>query len=100
MENKWVVLMFLGCCLGLPLGAMALFLVFFDRRRSKESSAPFVVPSEGRIPTTDELYRQYRDSTQSEAGQDVPDPFLGQAPASEEAQREEIEEDWRGWDEG
>lgn len=100
LENRWVVLMFLGCCLGLPLGGVALFLVFFDRRRSKKGSAPFIMPSEGRLPTTDELYRQHRDSTQSEAEQNVPDPFLRQVPASEEAQREESGADWRGWDEG
>ena len=99
-ENQWVVLMFLGCCLGLPLGGVALFLVFFDRRRSRKGSAPFIMPSEGRLPTTDELYRQHRDSTQSEAEQNVPDPFLRQVPASEETQREESGADWRGWDEG
>ena len=100
LENQWVVLMFLGCCLGLPLGGVALFLVFFDRRSSRKDSAPLIIPSEGRLPTTDELYRQYRDSTQGEAEQNVPDPFLGQAPASEEKQREESGADWRGWDEG
>ena len=100
LENRWVVLMFLGCCLGLPLGGVALFLVFLDRRRSRKGSAPFIMPSEGRLPTTDELYRQHRDSTQSEAEQNVPDPFLGQVPASEETQREESGADWRGWDEG
>ena len=100
LENQWVVLMFLGCCLGLPLGGVALFLVFFDRRSSKKDSAPLIIPSEGRLPTTDELYRQYRDSTQGEAEQNVPDPFLGQAPVSEEKQREESGADWRGWDEG
>ena len=55
---------------------------------------------EGGLPSTDELYRQYRDSTQGEVEQNVPDPFLGQAPASEEKQREESGADWRGWDEG
>ena len=100
LENQWVVLMFLGCCLGLPLGGVALFLVFFDRRSSRKDSAPLIIPSEGRLPTTDELYRQYRDSPQGEAEQNVPDPFLGQAPTSEEKQREESGADWRGWDEG
>jgi hypothetical protein len=99
-KDRWFVLMFLGCCLGLPLAGVALFLAIIDWRRAKTGVSPVVIPSEGRLPTTDELYRQYRDSTQSEAELNVPDPFVGRVPVTDEPQREESETDWRGWDEG
>ena len=99
-KDRWFVLMFLGCSFGLPLAGVALFLAIIDWRRAKKGASPVIIPSEGRLPTTDELYREYRGLPKSEVELDVPDPFVGQVPVADEPQRKEEKSDWRGWDEG
>ena len=98
--EPWFLVVVFGCCMGPMVGLIGLILALVGWNRRRKPESPVVMTKEGRLPTTDELYRQYRDSTQGEAEQNVPDPFLGQAPASEEKQREESGADWRGWDEG
>ena len=55
---------------------------------------------DGRLPTTDELYRQYRGLPEVEEEDLIADPFPGQTEVVEESQQTEDERDWRGWDEG
>ena len=98
--ESWFLVVMFGCCMGPIVGLIALILAFVGWSRRRKSGSSVVMTKEGRLPTTDELYRQYREPPQGEAGQNVPDPFLRQTPAREEAQREESEADWRGWDEG
>ena len=55
---------------------------------------------EGRLPSTDELYRQYRGLPETEKEETVADPFPGQTKVTKESQQAEGDRDWRGWDEG
>ena len=55
---------------------------------------------EGRLPTTDELYRQYRGLPEVEKEDPIADPFPGQTEVGEESHATESERDWQGWDEG
>ena len=98
--NGWFVVMFFGCCLGIPLGVVALILVIAGRGQSKKAGEPVVMSKEGRLPTTDELYRQYRGLPEVEDEGPIADPFPGQTKVDEESQQTEGNRDWQGWDEG
>jgi hypothetical protein len=96
--SGWFVMMLLGCCLGLPLGIVAVVLALVGRGQNKKVEEG-VVFAEGRLPTTDELYRQHRGLPEAETTQTVADPFPGQTKAADESD-EQGETGWRGWDEG
>jgi hypothetical protein len=98
--NGWFVVMFFGCCLGIPLGVVALILVIAGRGQRKKAGEPVVMSKEGRLPTTDELYRQYRGLPEVEDEGPIADPFPGQTKVDEESQQAEGNRDWQGWDEG
>ncbi len=98
--NNWFVLMFFGCCLGIPLGVVALILALTGRGRRGKAGEPVVMSKEGRLPTTDELYRQYRGLPETEKEEAIADPFPSQTKVAEEPQQAEGDRDWRGWDEG
>jgi hypothetical protein len=98
--SGWFVMMFFGCCLGLPLGVIALILALAGRGQRKKSGGPVVMSKEGRLPTTDELYRQYRGLPEVEEEESIADPFPGQTTVGEESQQTEGDRDWQGWDEG
>ncbi len=98
-KSGWFVMMFLGCCLGLPLGIVAVVLALVGRGQGKEVADGVVLTEEGRLPTTDELYRQHRGLPEAETTQTVADPFPEQGEAAKEPPAQE-EKDWRGWDEG
>ena len=98
--SGWFVMMFFGCCLGLPLGVIALILALAGRGQRKKSGGPVVMSKEGRLPTTDELYRQYRGLQEVEEEESIADPFPGQTTVGEESQQSEGDRDWQGWDEG
>ena len=98
--SGWFVMMFFGCCLGLPLGVIALILALAGRGQRKKSGGPVVMSKEGRLPTTDELYRQYRGLPEVEEEESIADPFPGQTTVGEESHQTEGDRDWQGWDEG
>ena len=98
--SGWFVMMFFGCCLGLPLGVIALILALAGRGQRKKSGGPVVMSKEGRLPTTDELYRQYRGLPEVEEEESIADPFPGQTTVDEKSQQTEGDRDWQGWDEG
>jgi|TARA_B110000263_G_scaffold19901_1_gene15764 hypothetical protein len=98
--HGWFVMMFFGCCLGIPLGVVALILVLAGRGQRKKTGEPMVVSKEGMLPTTDELYRQYRGLPETEKEGAVADPFPGQTKVAEESQKAEEDQDWWAWDEG
>ena len=98
--NSWFVLMFFGCCLGIPLGVVALILALVGRRRVGKAGDPVVMSKEGRLPTTDELYRQYRGLPEAEGESKIADPFPGQTKVTEESQQAAGDLNWRGWDDG
>ncbi len=98
--NGWFVMMFFGCCLGIPLGVVALILILAGRGGRTKAGGPVVMSKEGRLPTTDELYRQYRGLPETETEEMVADPFPGQTKVTKKSQQAEGDRDWRGWDEG
>ena len=98
--NGWFVLMFFGCCLGLPLGVVALILVIAGRGRRGKARESVVMSKEGMLPTTDELYRQYRGLPEAKGEVVIADPFPSQTKVAEESPQAEGDRDWRGWDDG
>jgi len=97
--NGWFVMMFFGCCLGLPLGIVAIVLTLVGRGQSKKAGGEVVFTEEGKLPTTDELYRQHHGLPMAEASETVADPFPGQTKAADDPPAQD-EGGWRGWDEG
>ena len=98
--NGWFLLMFFGCCLGIPLGVVALILALAGRGQRGKAGDSVVMTKEGRLPTTDELYRQYRGLPETEEEDAIADPFPGQTKVAEESPQTEGDQDWRGWDDG
>ena len=85
--------------IGLILG-----LVGWGNRGSE--NGPVILDNKGRLPTTDELYRQYH-GLEIESEISIPDPFADtgqldviESESSEESLDEDSEPDWKGWDEG
>ena len=97
--SGWFVMMLLGCCLGLPLGIVAVVLAIVGRGQNKKVEEGVVFAEEGRLPTTDELYRQHRGLPEAEGAETVADPFPGQPKAAENPPTKD-EKDWSRWDEG
>ena len=123
ISNPTILAMFGTCCFGLIAGLIAIIfaiLAFRSRSNAPQQQVRGIV-IEGRVMTTDELYRSQQ---QTESGADesgstraqnqsssVPDPFVGQ-PAEVASQPpnnteqstnkdgEQGEESWKGWDEG
>ncbi len=123
ISNPTILAMFGTCCFGLIAGLIAIIfaiLAFRSRSKAPKQQVSGVV-IEGRVMTTDELFRaqQQNDSGADEAGiaqaqrqsSNVPDPFVGQ-PAEVASQPpnntdqstnkdgEQGGESWKGWDEG
>jgi len=104
--KPWFVVMTVGCCLGPVFGVVGLILALIGWGSRGKENVPVVLDTQGRLPTTDELYRQYH-NMEVEPENDVPDPFAdtGQTESSESEDREESSSeesghDWKGWDEG
>ena len=123
ISNPTILAMFGTCCFGLIAGLIAIIfaiLAFRSRSNAPQQQVKGIV-IEGRVMTTDELYRSQQ---QTESGADesgitqaqnqsssVPDPFVGQ-PAEVASQPpnntdqstnkdgEQGGESWKGWDEG
>ncbi len=104
--EPWFVVMMVGCCLGPVLGVIGLILMLIGWGSRGKENTPVVLDNQGRLPTTDELYRQYH-SIEEEPGSDIPDPFADTRQSGaiepvphEDPPNEESESDWKGWDEG
>ena len=121
ISNPTILAMFGSCCFSLIAGLIAIIfatLAFRSRSKAPKQQVSGVV-IEGRVMTTDELFRaqQQTESGADEAGiaqaqhpsPNVPDPFVGQSTevASQPPKKtdsstsiDEGGESWRGWDEG
>jgi len=123
ISNPTILAMFGTCCFGLIAGLIAIIfaiLAFRSRSKAPKQQVSGVV-IEGRVMTTDELFRaqQQNDSGADEAGiaqaqrqsSNVPDPFVGQSTEITSQQPNKTDsstskdedkggESWRGWDEG
>ena len=121
ISNPTILAMFGTCCFGLIAGLIAIIfaiLAFRGRSKAPKQQVSGVI-IEGRVMTTDELFRaqQQNESGADEAGiaqaqrpsSNIPDPFVGQSTevASQPPKKtdsstsiDEGGESWRGWDEG
>ena len=103
--EPWFVVMMIGCCLGPLFGVIGLILALIGWGNRDKENAPIVLSNDGRLPTTDELYRQYH-GLDMEPKTEIPDPFasVDQSNMNQELQNDspkgEAEPDWKGWDEG
>ena len=123
ISNPTILAMFGSCCFSLIAGLIAIIfatLAFRSRSKAPKQQVSGVI-IEGRVMTTDELFRaqQQNDSSADEVGiaqvqrqsSNVPDPFVGQSTevASQPPKKTDSStskdgdqggESWRGWDEG
>ena len=99
------------CCLGVMSGIIALVfaILMFRNKTSQDGKQVSGLIIDGRVMTTDDLYRAYQE--QNKNGSDVPDPFVRNSTNSQTIEaisdendlrigEEEDEDDWKGWDEG
>ena len=123
ISNPTILAMFGTCCFGLIAGLIAIIfaiLAFRGRSKAPKQQVSGVI-IEGRVMTTDELFRaqQQNESGADEAGiaqaqrpsSNIPDPFVGQSTevasqppnktdSSTSKDGDQGGESWRGWDEG
>jgi len=123
ISNLTILAMFGSCCFSLIAGLIAIIfatLAFRSRSKAPKQQVSGVV-IEGRVMTTDELFRaqQQTESGADEAGiaqaqrpsSNIPDPFVGQSAevashppkktdSSTSKDGDQGGESWRGWDEG
>jgi len=104
--EPWVLMMMVGCCLGPVLGVIGLILALIGWGSRGKGNTSVMLNNQGRLPTTEELYRQYH-GIESNPEDQVPDPFSrmdkGKEIESEtgfDYSEEETGPDWKGWDEG
>ena len=104
--EPWVLLMMLGCCMGPVFGLIGLILGLVGWGNRGSENGPVILDNKGRLPTTDELYRQYH-GLEIEPEISIPDPFADtgqldviESESSKESLNEDSESDWKGWDEG
>lgn len=123
ISNPTILAMFGSCCFSLIAGLIAIIfatLAFRSRSKAPKQQVSGVV-IEGRVMTTDELFRaqQQNESGADDAGiaqvqrqsSNVPDPFVGQSSevaslppnktdSSTSKDGDQGGGSWRGWDEG
>ena len=104
--EPWFVVMMVGCCLGPVIGVIGLILALVGWGSRGKENSPVVLNNQGRLPTTDALYRQYH-GIEAEPEVDIPDPFAdaGQTKEGESISQDEVSNDdskpeWEWWDEG
>ena len=102
LASPSVLLMMLGCCLGIPFGVVALVLAIVGWTKKGEPGVEAVARAP--IMTTEEVYQEYTRASSNEQG--VPDPFMDSSgPINEEPAEEPVESEvagnyWKDWDEG
>jgi hypothetical protein len=109
MASPWVLLFMTGCCIGLPIGLVAVILLGINHRKKKNEQQVSGITIENKVLNTDEIYRQYHsidNDKENDASQTVPGPFL--TPSEnidntnivEPSNTETDTKDWHNWDEG
>ena len=104
--EPWFVVMMVGCCLGPVIGVIGLILALIGWGSRGKENTPVVLNNQGRLPTTDELYRQYH-GIEAEPEADIPGPFADteqsevvETEAQEDVSNDEAKPEWEWWDEG
>lgn len=114
-----VLVMFGSCCLGLIIGLVAIVftILTLKNRDSKDGKQVSGIVIEGRVMTTDELYRAQQagiegsSESQGHETDRIPDPFTGSQDSQPERElnrtsgtspeaSDKDSDKWRSWDEG
>ena len=99
-----IVVMIGGCCIGGPVGLVALCLAIIGWRQNGAQESILVQPQD-QLMTTSDLYREYQKSqAEVESGQTAPDPFLEVTGADYSDLVDDVnppaDENWENWDNG
>ena len=99
-----IVVMIGGCCIGGPVGLVALCLAIIGWRQNESQESILVRPKDP-LMTTSDLYREYQKSqAEVESRQTTPDPFLGANGADYSDVADDVnppaDENWENWDNG
>jgi hypothetical protein len=110
--NPVVLLMFSTCCFGLIIGLLAIIFAIISTRQNprKEEKVVSGLVIDGRVMTTDELYRMQKGEEVSDSSftqEKVADPFVSsdagaakQKIIQQDLDSEINETEWKEWDEG
>ncbi|MDG1540897.1 MAG: hypothetical protein P8Q46_05040 [Candidatus Thalassarchaeaceae archaeon] len=97
LGNFWMYLLYIGCCIGSPVGLVGVILaimVWTDKRKMPDQ---FVIINNGSV-IMDDVQSEGSDVERSEV---APGPFWEEdVGASEDPQDDVIDETWKRWDEG
>lgn len=99
-----IVVMIGGCCIGGPVGLVALCLAIIGWRQNGAQESILVQPQD-QLMTTSDLYREYQKSqAEVESRQTAPDPFLEMTGADYSDLVDDVkppaDENWENWDNG
>ena len=99
-----IVVMIGGCCIGGPVGLVALCLAIIGWRKNEAQESILVRPKDP-LMTTSDLYWEYQKSqAEVESRQTTPDPFLGANGADYSDVADDVnppaDENWENWDNG
>ena len=99
-----IVVMIGGCCIGGPVGLVALCLAIIGWRQNGAQESILVQPQD-QLMTTSDLYREYQKSqAEVESRQTAPDPFLEMTGAVYSDLVDDVnppaDENWENWDNG
>ena len=99
-----IVVMIGGCCIGGPVGLVALCLAIIGWRQNGAQESILIQPQD-QLMTTSDLYREYQKSqAEVESGQTTPDPFLEVTGADYSDLVDDVnppaDENWENWDNG
>ena len=99
-----IVVMIGGCCIGGPVGLVALCLAIIGWRQNEAQESILIRPKDP-LMTTSDLYWEYQKSqAEVESRQTTPDPFLGANGADYSDVADDVnppaDENWENWDNG
>ena len=99
-----IVVMIGGCCIGGPVGLVALCLAIIGWRQNGGQESILVQPQD-QLMTTSDLYREYQKSqAEVESRQTAPDPFLEVTETDYSDLVDDVnppaDENWENWDNG
>ncbi|MBO96840.1 MAG: hypothetical protein CMA78_02705 [Euryarchaeota archaeon] len=99
-----IIVMIGGCCIGGPVGLVALCLAIIGWRQNGAQESILVQPQD-QLMTTSDLYREYQKSqAEVESRQTAPDPFLEVTETDYSDLVDDVnppaDENWENWDNG
>ena len=111
LTEPLIIAAFGTCCFGVISGIIALIfaILMLGNRSSKDGKQVSGLVIDGKVMTTDELYRAYQEKNNDTSG--VPEPFVTNPSNKQNIQsvsddgdskngKDDSDDDWKGWDEG